>query len=82
MPLYEYACRACGHEFEDVRSMSDTTCPPCPQCGKESEKLLSAVALKGGATPFDGMDRVKAMHPASRPAGLNTGPGGGCKPGG
>ena len=32
MPIYEYRCEPCDHEFETlVRSASDT--PHCPQCG-------------------------------------------------
>lgn len=40
MPIYEYACRDCGHEFEAlVRSGSAPQCPNC-HC-TELEKQLS-----------------------------------------
>ena len=40
MPMYEYACRGCGHEFETlVRAGSNPECPTCHS--KELEKLLS-----------------------------------------
>lgn len=30
MPIYEYACRTCGHEFETlVRSDAAPNCPSC-----------------------------------------------------
>ena len=35
MPIYEYTCDACGHEFELLVMGSEV--PACPQC--ESEKL-------------------------------------------
>jgi putative FmdB family regulatory protein len=43
MPLYEYKCRACGHEFEALVRGADT--PSCPSCkGQDLERLLSAPA--------------------------------------
>ena len=43
MPIYEYACRQCGREFEAfVRS---STVPDCPVChSTELEKKLSVFA--------------------------------------
>ena len=34
MPTYEYACRACGHEFEKFQSMTDEPVKVCPSCRK------------------------------------------------
>ena len=43
MPIYEYACRGCGHQFEQLVRTGDT--PACPSCkGLELERLLSHVA--------------------------------------
>jgi len=43
MPIYEYACRSCGHEFETlVRSGSTPDCPSCKST--ELEKKLSVFA--------------------------------------
>jgi len=40
MPLYEYRCRNCSHEFEQIVKIGET--PPCPQCGAaDPERLLS-----------------------------------------
>ena len=40
MPIFEYACRACGHQFEALVRASDT--PQCASCGsKDLEKKLS-----------------------------------------
>lgn len=41
MPLYEYKCPSCGHEWEDLRRMSDEN-PKCPKCGEPSEKQVSS----------------------------------------
>lgn len=32
MPLYEYQCSDCGHQFEEMLRVTDPT-PPCVQCG-------------------------------------------------
>lgn len=32
MPIYEYTCKACGHEFETL--VRGTKAPACVQCGK------------------------------------------------
>jgi len=50
MPLYEYTCPKCGHEFESIVPFSASDTPqPCPVCGEEAEKMLSQCSfiLKG-----------------------------------
>jgi putative FmdB family regulatory protein len=51
MPIYEYACGACGHRFEEWQKMSDKPIRTCPKCkAKKVEKLISQTSftLKGG----------------------------------
>ena len=51
MPIYEYACEACGHAFEALQKVSDKPLRKCPECGKPKlRKLVSAPSfrLKGG----------------------------------
>ena len=51
MPIYEYVCNACGHEFEEWQRITDSPVRKCPSCGKRKvERLvsLSAFHLKGG----------------------------------
>jgi len=51
MPIYEYACSACSHQFEEWQKMSDPPVRTCPKCKKKKvERLISATAfqLKGG----------------------------------
>ena len=44
MPIFEYECRACGHEFEQLVRTGDT--PACPSCtSRDLEKLLSLSAI-------------------------------------
>jgi putative FmdB family regulatory protein len=36
MPLYDFACTACGHNFERLQKMSDADPRTCPACGKDT----------------------------------------------
>lgn len=53
MPLFEYACRTCAHEFEVLVHGSEQ--PACPACaGHDLQKRLSVFAAqtKGSAPPM------------------------------
>ncbi|MCK4390869.1 MAG: zinc ribbon domain-containing protein [Desulfobacterales bacterium] len=42
MPLYEFRCPKCGHEFEQIVFLSDKGPMKCPKCGAaKAERLLS-----------------------------------------
>lgn len=47
MPIYEYVCKKCGKEFEQIMFKSDDK-PACPYCGaNEAAKQISACSSKG-----------------------------------
>lgn len=47
MPIYEYQCQACGHEFETLQKMSEPELTDCPKCETASlVKKISAVAFR------------------------------------
>ena len=49
MPIFEYRCTSCHHEFETLVRTGDT--PACPKCaGQELTKLLSLPAIKSDST--------------------------------
>ena len=35
MPIYAFACSACGHEFDRLQKLSDNDPTSCPACGAE-----------------------------------------------
>jgi putative FmdB family regulatory protein len=44
MPIFEFYCRACGHDFELLVRPAETAA--CPKCRSENlEKLLSGFAV-------------------------------------
>lgn len=46
MPTYEYKCKNCHHEFEDVQSMSAPSLVMCPKC--KTPNLVRAIGGGGG----------------------------------
>jgi putative FmdB family regulatory protein len=46
VPLYEYRCKQCGHQFEKIQSFSAPEEKVCPVCGGEVERLISAPAIQ------------------------------------
>jgi putative FmdB family regulatory protein len=44
MPTYEYRCPQCGTDFEKFQKMSDPPVAPCPSCGTEAARRMSAGA--------------------------------------
>ena len=49
MPIYEFQCRACGHQFEAlVRGADKAACPSCRS--EDLERLLSMFAVSSETT--------------------------------
>ncbi len=47
MPLYEYRCDACNHEFEALQKISDEPLVHCPACeAPDLRKLVSAAGFR------------------------------------
>ena len=50
MPIYEYRCSICNHEFETIQKVGARALRKCPDCSGKLEKLVSRTSfqLKGG----------------------------------
>ena len=47
MPIYEYECGSCQHEFEALQKISDQPLKDCPNCGEPAlTKKVSAAAFR------------------------------------
>ena len=65
MPIYEYLCRSCGYEFEEVQKFSDPAFDECPSCGEscaERKVSISSFHLKGGGWYKDGYSNREAEN--------------------
>jgi putative FmdB family regulatory protein len=73
MPTYEYACRACGHQWEQVQRIVEAPIEVCPKCGESSaHRLISGgtnFILKGGGWYSDLYSSSKPASKASESAG-------------
>ncbi|MCC7518405.1 MAG: zinc ribbon domain-containing protein [Verrucomicrobiae bacterium] len=68
MPIYEFACTTCGHEFEELVRSSAARRPLCPQCGaRKVERKLSVFASS-----------TKASSGAEAPPSCNVSGGASC----
>jgi putative FmdB family regulatory protein len=82
MPTYEYACRACRHEFEAFHAMSAPQVKRCPKCGKQRVKRKVSA---GGGVIFKGSgfyvtDYARSRQESATPAADACGKPGEAKP--
>ena len=56
MPIYEYRCNDCGHQFEVSQRMSDDPLTECEVCGGQVSKMLFAPAIHFKGTGFHNTD--------------------------
>ena len=92
MPTYDYECQACGHEFEELQSMTDKKLTKCPKCGKNKLARLigsgSGMIFKGSGfyetdykkkpAPSESKTESKPVSPTKPAAKPASGCGGGC----
>jgi len=71
--LYEYRCKACGHQFEKIQSFSAPEEKVCPVCGGEVEKLLSAPAIQFKGSGWYVTDYAKGGSKAPAASGSSDG---------
>jgi len=63
MPIYEYTCRNCAHQFETLVRKDET--PVCASCGSaDLERLLSLPAVKSDETHARALGAAKKRDSA------------------
>jgi putative FmdB family regulatory protein len=63
MPIYEYVCKSCGHEFEKLVRSGKT--PVCASCGAaDVERLFSLPNVKSETTKAQAMRAAKKRDKA------------------
>ena len=76
MPVYEYQCTACQHEFEREQRISEDPIKKCPKCSKQKAKRLisrTSFVLKGGGWYGDLYGSVKPSSEKKDDAGKDSG---------
>jgi putative FmdB family regulatory protein len=46
LPLYEYKCAKCAHQFEKIEKHNAPTTQKCPKCGGKAERMISAAGIQ------------------------------------
>lgn len=88
LPIYEYRCTACGHQFEVNQRMSDDPVRECEACQGEVQRVLYAPAIHFKGTGFHNTDYGTKKRPkdgdsgSSSPASTDTSAGSGDSSGG
>jgi len=54
MPIYEYICDNCGHRFEALRNMNDTSGMHCLKCQNNARRIYSSIPFIFGGTRWVG----------------------------
>jgi putative FmdB family regulatory protein len=84
MPIYEYQCEKCSHEFEREQRITDDPVKTCPKCkARRVKKLISQTSfvLKGGGwysdlysstKPEDKKDKYKGESSSDSDAGKDS----------
>ena len=65
MPIYEYACTACGERTEAKQSFSDPPLEICELCGGKLRKLYSPVGIVFKGSGFYSTDAKKKSSSSS-----------------
>ena len=58
MPVYEFACRACGDVQELLLPLGDTADRACPVCGGTARQRFSRVGVRYDGWGFSATDRL------------------------
>jgi len=82
MPIYEYACPACGHVFDIIQKADDPAVTVCPKCGgRKVAKRMSSPAIQFKGSGFYITDYTsKSGQPAKGESGAKGDAGGKAKP--
>ena len=78
MPIYEYECTNCHHQFDLLQKISDAPMKTCPDCSKDTVvRLVSAAGfqLKGTgwyATDFKNKGQKSASETTAAKSAVST----------
>ena len=69
MPIYEYACSACGHQLEEMQKISEKPKKVCPSChAHKLERLISNTSFQLKGTGWYVTDYAKKGASSPAPA--------------
>jgi putative FmdB family regulatory protein len=77
VPIYEYRCLKCGHQFEKLQNISDSAVKRCEKCGDQVTRVFHPVAVRFKGSGFYTTDYGKnaAAKQAKQDGPKETKPG-------
>jgi putative FmdB family regulatory protein len=66
MPIYEYACTACGERTEAKQGFDDPPLEECPQCAGRLRKMYSPVGIVFKGSGFYSTDGKKSSKSGAK----------------
>jgi putative FmdB family regulatory protein len=82
MPIYAFACAACGHHFDKLQKLSDPDPAACPECGAPAvERQVTAPSFRLSGSGWYETDFKKDGDRKRNLAGDGGNAGSGDKPG-
>jgi putative FmdB family regulatory protein len=73
MPLYDYQCKDCGHEFEAQQAFTDDALTECPSCGGALKKKFGSVGIAFKGSGFYKNDARGSSSTSSSSSTSTTG---------
>lgn len=67
MPIYEYRCLKCGHQFEKFQNITDDAVSHCEKCGERVTRLFHPVAIHFKGSGFYTTDYGKKAAARDKP---------------
>ena len=67
MPIYEYRCLKCGHQFEKMQNIGDHAVSRCEKCGERVTRLFHPVAVRFKGSGFYTTDYGKGSASRKKP---------------
>ncbi|HEX5502929.1 MAG TPA: FmdB family zinc ribbon protein [Thermomicrobiales bacterium] len=74
MPTYEYQCKTCGHQFEQIQRFSDAPLTACPKCGGAIHRVLfpAGIIFKGSGWYITDSRKGASSEKSTSPASSTT----------
>jgi putative FmdB family regulatory protein len=72
MPIYEYRCKDCGHEFETTQAFTDEPLTECPSCKGALKKKFGSVGISFKGSGFYKNDSRGTTSSTTPPASSDS----------
>nr|WP_245349644.1 FmdB family zinc ribbon protein [Brachybacterium fresconis] len=74
VPTYVYACKSCGHRFEQYQSFSEDSLVTCPECTQDAlRKVFDSVGIVFKGSGFYSTDSANSATSSQSSSGSSSG---------